>query len=263
MSIHTEAGSKCATASRPASVLPSGTRETAHRGFVLRRIVMTLVVSSSVGCEAEVRHVELVLGSVAIPDQQAPRGLDCVDEQGRLMGCRIYDVDPPTLSVVVDVIPLGGLPRCRANSLQAWCADPTHDCTPDLDRRTIFEIPLPEDRNLLRVVEDMKTELSGQLLPAPRAEEPVILRATFMAQSEADVLASGDQFTCEAITGCVYSCPVVLDGLEGELPLELDAFNVRCMAEVHQCSSNPLFAVEPACTGASGTPAVDPLCMDP
>ncbi len=228
-----------------------------------RRRWALVALALACGCEAEVRRVDLVLGSVAIPDQQAPRGLDCVDEDGRLMGCRIYDVDPPTLSVVVDVIPLGGLPRCRANSLQAWCADPTHDCRPDLDRRTVFEIPTPDERNLLRVIEDMKAELSGQALPAPRTDEPVILRATFVAQDEATVLDGGEDFTCEALVGCVYSCPVVLDGLEGELPLELDAFGVRCMSEVHQCASNPIFAVEPACTGASGQPMLDPLCRDP
>ncbi|MCA9712573.1 MAG: hypothetical protein KDK70_42485, partial [Myxococcales bacterium] len=154
-----------------------------------------------VACEAEIREVELVLGSVAIPDQQAPRGLDCVDEDGRLLGCRIFDADPPALTVVLDVIPLGGLPRCRTNALQAWCADPTHDCRPDLDRRAVFPIALPPERNLLRVFEQLKAELSGQALPDPLVSEPVILRATFLAQDAQAVRDAGDAPSCEALVG--------------------------------------------------------------
>ncbi|MEM9462199.1 MAG: hypothetical protein AAGF11_49045 [Myxococcota bacterium] len=223
-------------------------------------LALVLPLALATACEQDVRHVELVLGSVAIPDQVAPRGLDCVDQDGRLMACRIYDPDPPVLTMVVDMIPLGGLPRCRANSLQAWCAEATHDCRPDLDRRAIFELSLPPDRSLLEVFEAMKSELSGQVLPNPLVSEPVIVRATFLAQDVATVEAAGEEPSCEALVGCVYSCPVVLDGVEGELPLELDAFNIRCMAEVHQCASNPIFAIEPACSGASGTPDLDPLC---
>ncbi|MEM7154248.1 MAG: hypothetical protein AAF799_15490 [Myxococcota bacterium] len=221
-------------------------------------------VMALAGCEAEVRHVELVLGSVTMPDEQAPRGFDCIDEQGRLMACRVYDRDPPVLSVVVDVIPLGGVPRCRPTALESWCADPTHDCSPDLDRRSIYELPVGEDRNLLRAVEQAREALSGQRVPDLPLDDPVIIRATVIAGTEADVEAQGEEFACETLMGCVYSCPVVLGGFEGEIPLELDVSNVRCMDEVHRCASNPMFALEPNCSGESAqTNDVDPLCSEP
>ena len=230
----------------------------------MRWAAVTLGLLTAAGCEAEVRHVELVLGSVTMPDEQAPRGFDCTDESGRLMACRVYDVDPPTLSVVVDIIPLGGVPRCRPTALEGWCADPTHDCSPDLDRRTVFEVEVDAERNLLRAVEVAREALSGQRLSNPLLEDPVIIRATLVAGTEADVQAQGEAFACETLMGCVYSCPVVLGGFEGEIPLELDASNGRCMEEVHRCANNPMFALEPTCPGVSATNSdLDPLCADP
>lgn len=225
---------------------------------------LTVTLALGLGCEARVEQVELVLGSVDSPPVQGPRGLDCVDTEGRLMACRTYDADPPRLSVVLDVIPLRGLPRCRPNALQNWCDDPTHDCTPDLDRRAIFEVEVPAERNLITLIEHMEDELSGQMLDSPILDEPVILRATFLALDETEARESRESFACEALVGCLYSCPVVLGGLEGELPLELDASNVRCMAEVHQCASNPMFSIRPDCTEVSATmQSADPECPDP
>jgi len=225
-------------------------------------LIVVLALGSS--CETTLEEVELVLGSVDSPPVQGPRGLDCVDTEGRLMACRIYDAAPPRLSVVLDVIPLNGLPRCRPNALQNWCDDPTHDCAPDLDRRAIFEVEVPTERNLIALIAHMEDELSGQVLDNPVLDEPVILRATFLALDETEARENRESFACEALVGCLYSCPVVLGGLEGELPLELDASNVRCMAEVHQCASNPMFAIQPDCTEVSAPMhSADVTCPEP
>ncbi len=222
-----------------------------------------LMLLAILGCEAPVQTVELVLGSGVVPGQPAPRGLDCIDQRGRLMACRVFDSEPQRLSVVVDVIPLGGLPRCRPNTLVAWCSEPTHDCLPDLRQRAIFEVQAPAERNLLLAVEQMREELSGQALPNPTVDEPVIVRATFLARDRQSILDHGDDFECDALVGCVYSCPVVLGAIDGELPLELDAFNSRCMAEVHQCASNPMFGIQSDCPGVSANESMaDPLCDD-
>lgn len=187
-------------------------------GRRMRLIGLALLL---LGCTNQ-NEVRLVL------DDRGSLGLQCVDsmtgesllvERGRIVG------GAAEFSVAVDYLAFEGVPSCRPQQLLRWCNElgcpfVTRDC---VDVR--LDGPIPDA--LPQLQERVLEELAG-LGPVTRnaPDGVVVIRMVISNQTCADV---GDgPHRCDDLLGCVYSCPVQLDEVDGIVLLELDSLGVTC-----------------------------------
>lgn len=188
-------------------------------------------------CSVKEREVRLQFAG----DSELPHGFHCRldDDPDRRLITRILDNDPPVASLLVDFIGLGGVPGCRASQLLAWCSE--HDCSP-VERRCI-DLPLAGGDSLAERLRESARALEGHPVLDDAPDDPVLIRVTGVARSCDDILAlsaASSDVPCEALIGCAYSCPVLLDQVEGDVVVDLDALGDRCEPEVKVCASTPL-----------------------
>lgn len=152
-------------------------------------------------------------------------------------------------SLVFDFVRLGGVPGCRTGQLVKWCS--THECKPLRQTRSCVPITLPTvtpmmPRETLRaaVLTAMKQAASfGVLNDAP--DEFVIVRAVGTLQSCDAMLPSTEDvelpaFDKKQLTGCAYSCPVLLERVDQDVYLGFETLTGLCEQGVRTCSDGQL-----------------------
>lgn len=190
-----------------------------------------LLAGLSLGGCTEVNAVRLVVPNNAV-------GLSCVDSStGRpLLERARGDGDLIEGALVLDYLALDGVPSCRAIQLVRSCVEDgcpvaRRDC---VDFR-ISPIPAPSEANAM-----LRTEIA-HMGPITRnaPDGTVLVRAVLTSQPCAELETSGDLPAprCDALLGCIYSCPVELDRVEGDVELELDVISGSCSeVEVGVCA---------------------------
>ncbi len=191
-------------------------------------------------CE-ETRRVNLTFGT---SNTRVPLAFRCRDDTGRFLAARAVDRQEMKVKValLVDFIGLGGLPSCRLSELASFCethrsctvlADPARWC---LD----LEAPLtaPDDAAVILVGELVRS-LEGRLVTPDAPHDPVIVRAVATAQPCSELTGS-TPVDVDRVVGCAMSCPVQLDGVDGDVLLDLPTLSDRCASTVVACAQGIL-----------------------
>jgi hypothetical protein len=152
-------------------------------------------------------------------------------------------------SLVFDFVRLGGVPGCRTGQLVKWCA--AHECRAMSHTRSCVPLTLPTvtpmmPREELRatVLQAMKQAANtGVLSDAP--DEFVIVRAVGTLQACDELLPAPGAtelpgFDKKQLTGCAYSCPVLLDRVEQDVYLGFETLTGLCEQGVRTCSDTEL-----------------------
>lgn len=194
------------------------------------------------GCSEEVRQVRMSFGE----EGEGLDGFLCREDEGNAFLLERAS-SPGAASLVVDFIELEGAPGCRSGQLIQWCA--THDCRVLAEHRTCTPFPVPDvggtgrDEARTRVLEATRS-LSGALVSADAPDRFIIVRATATLQPCDSVLPSEatplPELLEDALVGCAYSCPVLLDELEQDVFLGFDTLTERCAQGVRVCASGSL-----------------------
>jgi len=206
-------------------------------------VVMSLglVMASCV----QTRQVELTFGD----EGEGLDGFMCRDTAGTPILTRLDDgtgqMQPAAL--VLDFIHLGGLPGCRSGQVMSWCVD--HPCAPIPAHRACVQAQFSSVNGLTRSqlrasLQQTMTSLKGTLITGDAPDEFVLVRLVGTGQS-CDELAQRPDGTLPAfddskLVGCVYSCPVLLDALEGDLFLGFDTLTDLCEQGVRVCAAGDL-----------------------
>lgn len=198
-------------------------------------------------CSEEVNHLQLsfvVLGG----NGQSVSGFNCATGSGddrQLLTSRAITVTGPgqaeiALSLVVDFIRVGGLPRCRLTDLYNWCQE--QPCGPIAEARQCVQFGPEQVRTAGLGPRAVLDELVGDQLVTPDApDETVIIRVVGTTMTCDEVAAETDLgFVRNSLLGCAYSCPLVPDSVSGEVPIQLDAFQSDCELQVAACA-DPTF----------------------
>ncbi|HEV7559593.1 MAG TPA: hypothetical protein VGO00_29155 [Kofleriaceae bacterium] len=140
-------------------------------------------------------------------------------------------------NVVVDIVSLGGhLPGCRGEEIVAACTPGT--CTLAVDhadrycRPIAFDVSLASNRPALMA--QITSALAAQPITTDAPNGPVLLRAVVTSQSCDDVHTGKIDPTLAV--GCAYSCPAVLDDIDGPISLSLDVLDDQCEPTVRACA---------------------------
>ncbi|HVE85386.1 MAG TPA: hypothetical protein VND93_21180 [Myxococcales bacterium] len=193
----------------------------------------------------EVRQVRITFGDQG----EGLDGFMCRDTTGTPILSRLEDgagqMQPAAL--VLDFIRLGGLPGCRSGQVMSWCSD--HPCAPIAEHRACISVQFSPPDGLSRAelrasIQDALHSLGGTLLTGDAPDEFVLVRLVGTAQSCAEVERQADGtlpvFDEARLVGCVYSCPVLLDALEGDLFLGFDTLTDLCEQGVRVCAAGDL-----------------------
>jgi len=193
----------------------------------------------------QTRQVELTFGD----EGEGLDGFMCRDTSGAPILDRLQDgagqMQPAAL--VLDFIRLGGLPGCRSGQVMSWCVD--HPCAPIASHRACVEAQFSSVDGLTRpqmraALQQTMTSLKGTLLTGDAPDEFVLVRLVGTAQSCDQLAAQPDgtlpAFDDSKLVGCVYSCPVLLDSLQGDLFLGFDTLTDLCEQGVRVCAAGDL-----------------------
>ncbi len=149
-------------------------------------------------------------------------------------------------ALVVDFVSLGGTPSCRPTEVLQWCR--ARDCEPIAEARRCIELdidlanippapPGPTGGEAAFALDRAVAALSGDLISADAPSgEMVIVRAVATVQTCEQIAEQG--FVRSSLLGCVYSCPVDLDRIEGTLTLDLPTLQLFCEPEVASCAAD-------------------------
>jgi hypothetical protein len=85
----------------------------------------------------------------------------------------------------------------------------------------------------------LRSNLTGQLVTSDAPDEPVIIRVVATAQHCSDIPLD-TKFDITQLVGCVYSCPLQLDFVQGDVLLDLPALTNQCEEAVVACASTLL-----------------------
>jgi hypothetical protein len=191
-----------------------------------------LIAAVLVACKSEeVHHVTL---KFARPTK-VQRGFECRDQTtGRPLFDRLT-ANGGKGSIVVDYVLLGGLPHCRPLQLAEWCR--SHPCPLDVKNRYCTPVVFPNDGTArLDALTNALDDLTNTLVSRNAPEDYVLVRAVLTSQS-CDDLTEGADFDTKRLAGCVYSCPVLLSSVDGDLLLDLDATSLACEDAVDACAA--------------------------
>lgn len=181
-------------------------------------------------CSEEVNRVRLTLPA------EGANGLACVEESTGtpLLTRATIDGTAAEASVIVDYLAFEGVPSCRAFQIYDWCTSRGCPIVRRNCRRVRVESP---DMSSVAAVQAQLVEAIEQdgILTHDAPDGVVMVRVTFTSQLCEEVLPAGGVFPkprCESLMGCVYSCPVQLDEVMGDVLLELDVLASSCTDEV-------------------------------
>jgi len=193
----------------------------------------------------EVRRVTITFGDRG----EGLDGFMCRDSTGTPILTRLEDTtgQMQPAALVVDYIRLGGLPGCRSGQVMSWCSD--HSCAPIAEARACVPVQFSPVDGLSRpqlraAVQDSLRSLGGTALTSDAPDEFVLVRMVGTAQTCAEVERRPDGtlplFDEAKLVGCVYSCPVLLDELDGDLFLGFETLTDLCEQGVRVCAAGDL-----------------------
>jgi hypothetical protein len=182
----------------------------------------------------------------------------CTDTAtGGYLAERAYTAEPAAMSITVDFVRLGGVPRCQGTGILAWCD--AHPCTPLPEHRRCFDVAVggSADRARQEVARALGS-IDGRAITSDAPHEPVLVRVIASAEPCAAFAAepvATHRFDPGRLVGCAYSCPVSLDAGSGELVLDLDFTFIErlCVVSVQACAENPIRS--PGQPGGAGSPS--------
>jgi len=227
----------------PANAAPGGSRSPGAVAVLVRAASVGLgvlcVAATMLACGEEVSTLRLIGGL----DGAEPRGLVCRQEADpdKLMAER--GLEAGRASMIVDFIRLGGTPGCRTGELVQWCME--RGCSPILEHRACVDIDLTGVTSIVGAAEALLAALDRFQVSRNAPQEPVVIRTILSAQPCSSVPGpgSGDpDVACDALMGCLYTCPVTLGEAEGDIVLDFDVLGDACEAEVRICASSQNFA---------------------
>jgi hypothetical protein len=210
----------------------------------LKRLFMGALALALLGSCNEVRQVRLTFGE----EGEGLDGFLCREDDGDylLTGAVPPEGGPVPSSLVIDFVRLGGLPGCRSGQLIRWCAD--HDCAVMPEHRVCLPAPLPDITGLPRPeareqIREALRSLAGATVASEAPDEFIIVRATATLQPCEELQASGavvPSMNEEELVGCAYSCPALLDAIDGDVYLGFDTLTEQCSQGVRVCASGNL-----------------------
>ena len=180
------------------------------------------------GCTNDVRLI--------LPDDGAT-GLSCVDSStGRVLAERgLTPGGGFAATVVLDYLAFDGVPSCRPTQLLGWCG--SRDC-PVVHRDCAevgLDAPLPPSAGAIQQALIDQLRARGPL--TGDAPDGVVIARMVLTRQPCAELREIVNYDCDALMGCVYSCPVQLDEVSGDVLLELDALSDGCtQTEVGICA---------------------------
>jgi hypothetical protein len=203
----------------------------------MKRAALCLAIAA---CQVD-HHVDILLGPTPT---QLSQGFLCVDDAGTPLIESTRTAQGYTFQLVIDVIDFGTVfPGCRGEELLDACT--AHDCrleAPPVPRFCLdIAIPAAHIKNSELVLQDLRDQLRGQTVLRDAPHTPVVIRATTTRQSCAALTTAVDgaypALVPDLAVGCAYSCPAVLDDIDGPVLLSLDTLNNRCANIVKACAS--------------------------
>lgn len=187
------------------------------------------LVLLATGCDRE-QTVRIQLG----PDGETlTQGFACRDGD-TLLASRALVGDELQMTLVVDLIRLDGFPGCRGEELIRACD--AGGCELVRPRFcTTVTVPASDTETLLAA---LRAQLADEVVTSDAPDGAVLVRAVATTRAVAcDALP--DVLPPAELVGCAYSCPVLLDEVEGSIALSLDALSDQCAREVEACARFP------------------------
>lgn len=143
--------------------------------------------------------------------------------------------------VVLDYFGItGGVPGCMADNFIDHCS---RNCCPALPaQRVCVDVPLADaaTRTDRQLADDILNGLHGRVASSDAPDGYVYVRVVVTTETCAELEATDGgtrpEFDSEQLVGCAYSCPVVLDQVQGTLALGLPALGEQCGAVVDSCA---------------------------
>jgi hypothetical protein len=165
---------------------------------------------------------------------------------------------PGTINLVVDLITVGGLPRCDAESMILWCQ--SHLCSPVPSTRVCLPVALADDAGpgdaAVQAVKQAVLSVKNQLFLDPPPADYSVVRMVATTEPCSVLLGGKEEFDCSYLIGCALSCAVSLPSYSAdELQLALDlgpldtrfplptfaqARQLSCGVSVEVCAGTPI-----------------------
>jgi hypothetical protein len=155
------------------------------------------------------------------------------------------------LSLVIDVVALGDvLPGCLPEELRGVCRDAA-SCPIAARSCQRLRVAGPTGRRLAELSDGERVAFVAALAAELRAlpplfrdapDGPVVVRAVATTEPCEQLRdpAATSAFVPTSLMGCAYSCPVLLDELDGALRLGFSTSEPACEPQVRGCAAYPL-----------------------
>jgi hypothetical protein len=150
-------------------------------------------------------------------------------------------------SMIVEVTSLGDvLPGCLPEELLGVCRGAA-DCPSAARICAPIAVTGPRGKRLAMMNETEASSFFSQLGASLKAlpplfrdapDGPVVVRAVASTDSCEQLAATG-RLDVDSLMGCAYSCPVILDDLDGSLRLGFATREDFCAPEVRGCAAYP------------------------
>ncbi len=152
-------------------------------------------------------------------------------------------------SMIVDVTSLGDvLPGCLPEEILGVCRG--EDACPIAARScAALSVPGPRGKRLAAMSEPERAAFFAALGAALRElpplfrdapDGPVVIRAVASTEAcEQLATPAAADFSLDGLMGCAYSCPVILDELDGALRLGFATSEELCAPQVRGCAAYP------------------------
>lgn len=206
-----------------------------------------LVILIVAACEQQ-HDIQLLLGPTS---DTLSQGFLCVQDADptKLLASKAKVVNGlAIINLVVDVIGFGGaFPGCRGEEIVALCSHASCDviAAPDgSDRFCLqFQVPPAELGDIAALKNDLRGQLKGKVVMHDTPDIPVIIRAVATSQ-DCSQISTPSNGTYPALDpnlalGCAYSCPALLDEIDGPVALSFDALDDHCEQAVRVCARFP------------------------
>lgn len=178
------------------------------------------------------------------PEDALSTGFACTrDDSSELLVRRGEQSDGSfAFSVVIDMISLDEIPICRGSELTAACTRAGSRCE-IAPGRTCRRVTVDQAAFEDAVGGDISTALAmivDQLDDAPvtldAPDGPVLVRMVGTTEPCEEL---GEDFDPCRLVGCAFSCPTLLDEVDGAIDLSLDTVRRGCEVEVMACAAYP------------------------
>lgn len=210
----------------------------------MRNTVLALLVL--VGCSPK-HDVGVLFG----PDKDTlTQGFRCYRDNppGELMFQRSVVGNVVKFSLVIDLITIDdGFPGCRGEELVKACLDTGACKIYTAQGRYCQDITVPlseiDVSNPAALIHYIGATLRAQnpIIADDPPDVPTVIRGVASLQTCAEIAASPNfpLLDVDSALGCAYSCPALLDQVDGTISLSLDVLSSHCEQQVRACAGFP------------------------